>query len=94
MDVLLAAVYNVFYVISYLQGLCDVVHISLASFSNRKTLQFCTYVIACGTFYGDYNTVNARQWNGIIFYEHLILSLNKITLFSVFINRRTLITEK
>ena len=40
MTPLLAAVYNVFNVISYFQGLCDVVHISLASFSYRKTLQF------------------------------------------------------
>jgi hypothetical protein len=43
MAVLLAAVYNVFYVISYFQGLCDVVHISLVSFYNRKTLQL--YVV-------------------------------------------------
>ena len=61
MAVLLAAVYNVFYVISYFQGLCDVVHISLASFSNGKILQFYIYMIAYVTFYGEYNSVNARQ---------------------------------
>jgi hypothetical protein len=84
MAILLAAVYNVFYVISYLQGLCDVVHNPLASFSNRKTLQFYIHMIACVTFYGEYNTVIARQWNRTIFYEHRFCSLNKITIFSVF----------
>jgi len=84
MAVFLAAVHNVFYVISYLQGLCDVVHISLASLSNRKTLQFNIYMIACVTFYVEYNSVNTRQWNGTIFYENRFFSLKKITLFSVF----------
>ena len=58
MAVLLAAVNNVFYVISYFQGLCDVVHIFLVSLSNRNTLQFYVYIIACVTFQVVYNTVN------------------------------------
>jgi len=40
MAVLLAAVYNVFYLIPLFQSLYHVVQISLASFLNRKTLQF------------------------------------------------------
>ena len=64
--VLLAAVYNVLYVISYFQGLCAAVHICLASFSNLKTLQLDIYIIARVIFYGVYSTVSARQCNRIV----------------------------